>query len=35
MRTKNGVTPYLLPPYFPNLNMVERIWGMVKRQCYC
>ena len=31
-----GIELLYLPPYSPNLNLIERLWGYVKREClYC
>lgn len=31
-----GVDLLFLPPYSPNLNLIERLWKLVKKEClYC
>jgi transposase len=33
---KLGIELLYLPPYSPNLNLIERLWGHVKRESlYC
>lgn len=32
----NGIELLFLPPYSPNLNLIERLWKFVKKKClYC
>jgi len=28
-----GITLEFLPPYSPNLNLIERLWKFTKKQC--
>ena len=30
---EKGIEILYLPPYSPNLNLIERVWGLVKKQC--
>lgn len=30
-----GIELLFLPPYSPNLNLIERLWKFVKKQCLC
>ena len=27
-----NITPYFLPPYCPNLNLIERLWKFMKKK---
>lgn len=33
MATELGIELLFLPPYSPNLNLIERLWKFVKKQC--
>ena len=33
--TRSGITLLSLPPYPPNLNLLERLWKLVKRRAFC
>jgi len=30
---KLGIELLFLPPYSPNLNLIERVWKLVKKEC--
>jgi transposase len=30
---ENSTVPLYIPPYSPNLNLIERLWKFVKKQC--
>ena len=33
--SRSGLTLLSLPPYSPNLNLIERLWKFVKRRAFC
>jgi len=33
---EHGIELHFLPPYSPNLNLIERLWKFIKKKClYC
>jgi transposase len=32
LATQSGITLLCLPPYAPNLNLIERLWKFIKRR---